>query len=294
MRGSSDIIARVRRQYRFDLAANTTYGCGGTARVAYFPESEDEIAAVFSDLKVRGERFFVLGGGSNVLAQDGMFEGAILSSAGMRNIEILPDGNLLCGAGVRIPELLALCQREGFGGLEYLAGIPATVGGAAYMNAGAAGRSISENIEYVRLYDGAFRNLSAEECNFTYKNSTMRNINCIISAVCLKVFRSTNEMVRAAIKNSLSKRSALPRGRSCGCIFKNHRGVSAGKIIEAAGLSGKRFGEAQVSSEHANFIISSGRRSQDVYALIQQVKCAVRRRMGILLEEEVCYIGDFE
>lgn len=294
MLGSADIFAKVKRQYCFDLAANTTYGCGGTARVAYFPKDEDEIAAVFSNIKERGERLFVLGGGSNVLAQDGMFDGTILSSAGIHNIAVLPDGNLLCGAGVRIADLLALCQREGFGGLEYLAGIPATVGGAAYMNAGAAGKSISENIVYVRIYDGMFRNLSKVDCNFTYKHSTMRDINCVICAVCLAVSRSTSQLVGRAIKDSLLRRSALPKGRSCGCVFKNRCGVSAGKIIEAAELGGTRFGGAQVSLAHANFIISSGRSSQDVYALIQQVKRVVRRKLGILLNEEVCYIGDFE
>ena len=178
--------------------------------------------------------------------------------------------------------------------LEYLAGIPATIGGVAYMNAGARGRSISENIVYVRIFDGMFRNLTAEECNFTYKHSTMRDINCVICAVCLAFSRSTSEKVGLAIKESLIFRSALPRGRSCGCVFKNRRGVSAGKIIEAAEMGGVKFGSAQVSPVHANFIISSGSRSQDVYSLIKRVKCTVRRRMGLQLEEEVCYIGDFE
>ena len=294
MGGNADIFAKVKRLYNFDLAANTTYCCGGKARVAYFPKDESEAAAVFSRLKENGERFFVLGGGSNVLAQDGMYHGAILCSAAMRTITYLPDGSLLCGAGVKVSELLALCQREGFCGLEYLAGIPATVGGIAYMNAGAGGKSISENVVYVRLFDGVFRNLSVEECDFTYKHSTMHDINCLICAVCLSVSRSTSEEVGCAIKERLLKRSSLPKGRSCGCVFKNHRGISAGMIIEAADLCGVRFGGAQVSCEHANFIISRGNRSADVYALIRQVKRVVRKRMGVSLDEEVCYIGDFE
>lgn len=290
----TDIFANVNRQYSFDLAANTTYGCGGRARVAYFPKDEVQAAAVFSRLSGRSERFFVLGAGSNVLAQDGVYNGAIISSAAMKSITYLPNGNLLCGAGVKIADLLALCQREGLGGLEYLAGIPATVGGAAYMNAGAGGKSISENIVYVRLYDGTLHNLTAKECNFTYKHSTMCDINCIICAVCLSVSRSTSEIVGRTIRERLLKRAAIPKGKSCGCVFKNRRGVSAGMIIEAADLTGLSFGCAKVSREHANFIINSGSRSQDVYALIGRVKRSVKRKMGVTLDEEVCYIGDFE
>ena len=291
---NADRFAEVKRLYNFDLAANTTYGCGGKARVAYFPKDESEAASVFSRLKENGERFFVLGGGSNVLAQDGMLCGAILSSAAMRTITYLPDGNLLCGAGVKVSELLALCQKEGFCGLEYLAGIPATVGGIAYMNAGAGGKSISENVVYVRLFDGVFRNLNVKECDFTYRHSAMRDINCLICEVCLSVSRSTSEDVSLAIRERILKRSSLPKGRSCGCVFKNRHGVSAGMIIEAADLCGARFGGAQVSCEHANFIINRGSRSADVYALIRHVQRVVRKRMGVSLNEEVCYIGDFE
>ena len=121
---NADIFVGVERQYGFDLAANTTYGCGGKARVAYFPKNEDETAAVFDYLNACGERLFVLGGGSDVLAQDGFFDGAILSTTAMRTVSYLPNGNLLCGAGVKVSELLAFCRTEGLCGLNTLREYP--------------------------------------------------------------------------------------------------------------------------------------------------------------------------
>lgn len=285
-------------RYNFSFASNTTYGCGGIAKAALCPRSEREGASAFSRLLKSGKRFCVLGGGSNVLAQDGFYDGYVLSTSRIKSLSVRVSGEdvaLNVSCGVKVAEVLAFCIKEGYSGLEFLAGIPASMGGVLYMNAGAGGEYIESRVLSVRLSDGEkVRVLSREECNFTYKHSTMRDINCLILGAELALKRTSAKNVAANIKKRLSERGALPRGKSCGCVFENYCGVSAGRLIEDAGLKGAQKGGAFISEKHANFIINEGKASSDVYALIQQAKREVYNKFGITLREEVCYIGDFE
>lgn len=285
-------------RYNFSFAVNTTYGCGGIAKAALYPRSEKEGALAFSRLLKSGKRFCVLGGGSNVLAQDGFYDGYVLSTSHIKSLSVRVSGEdfaLNVSCGVKVAEVLAFCLKEGYSGLEFLAGIPASMGGVLYMNAGAGGEYIESRVLSVRLSDGEkVRFLSREECNFTYKHSTMRDINCLILGAELALKRTSAKNVAANIKKRLSERGVMPRGKSCGCVFENYCGVSAGRLIEDAGLKGAHSGSAFISEKHANFIINEGKASSDVYALIQQAKREVYNKFGITLREEVCYIGDFE
>ena len=285
-------------RYNFNFAANTTYGCGGIAKAALYPRSEMEGALAFSRLLKSGKRFCVLGGGSNVLAQDGFYDGYVLSTSCIKSLSARVSGEdvvLNVSCGVKVAEVLAFCLKEGYSGLEFLAGIPASMGGVLYMNAGAGGEYIESRVLSVRLSDGEkIRVLSREECDFTYKHSTMRDINCLILGAELALKHTSAKIVAANIKKRLSERGVLPRGKSCGCVFENYCGVSAGRLIEDAGLKGAHMGSAFISEKHANFIINEGKASSDVYALIQQAKREVYNKFGITLREEVCYIGDFE
>lgn len=285
-------------RYNFSFAANTTYGCGGIAKAALCPRSEKEGALAFSRLLKSGKRFCVLGGGSNVLAQDGFYDGYVLSTSHIKSLSVRVSGEdfaLNVSCGVKVAEVLAFCLKEGYSGLEFLAGIPASMGGVLYMNAGAGGEYIESRVLSVRLSDGdKVRVLSRKECNFTYKHSTMRDINCLILGAELALKHTSAKNVAANIKKRLSERGVLPRGKSCGCVFENYCGVSAGRLIEDAGLKGAHMGSAFISEKHANFIINEGKASSDVYALIQQAKREVYNKFGITLREEVCYIGDFE
>ena len=285
-------------RYNFSFAANMTYGCGGIAKAALYLRSEKEGALAFSRLLKSGKRFCVLGGGSNVLAQDGFYDGYVLSTSRIKSLSACVSGEdvaLNVSCGVKVAEVLAFCLKEGYSGLEFLAGIPASMGGVLYMNAGAGGEYIESRVLSVRLSDGEkVRVLSREECNFTYKHSTMRDINCLILGAELALKHTSAKIVAANIKKRLSERGALPRGKSCGCVFENYCGVSAGRLIEDAGLKGAHMGSAFISEKHANFIINEGKASSDVYALIQQAKREVYNKFGITLREEVCYIGDFE
>lgn len=277
----------------FSFADNTTYGCGGNADGAFYPKSEEEAAAAYDHLKSSGKKFTVIGNGSNVLASDRGYDGFVLSTKKLAGIT--RDGNACFAlAGTTVKYLLNYCALNGLGGVEYLAGIPATVGGLAFMNGGAHSEYISDNIISVRFYDGKFTDLAKKDCNFGYKYSTMRDVNGIITGVLLDLHPQSPAVTRKKIGAFLSLRAVQPSGRTCGCVFKNPQGAPAGKLIEEAGLKGKSVGKAFVSCKHANFIVNEGGSSSDVYKLIQTVKERVYSFCGVVLEEEVVYIGDFK
>lgn len=277
----------------FDFSRNTTYGLGGRASDAYFPRTVLEAKNLYSELNQRGIPFKIIGNGSNLLVSDSGFDGSVICTKHMQGIVQVGNDRLLCLSGTKISQLLYYCKKHRLSGAEYLYGIPATVGGAAFMNAGVNGAAIGDNIESVKIFDGKIRKLSHEMCNFGYRQSTMRDINCVILSIMLKLENKSEEEIEEKINFYRNRRAHLPKGKSCGCVFKNPNGCSAGYLIEACGLKGARFGGAEVGKEHANFIINDGGTARDVKTLIGIIKDSVFNKFGILLEEEVVYIGDF-
>ena len=282
----------IGRKFDFNFSKNTSYGLGGLCKVAYFPETEEEAIRVFESLKEFNQKFFVLGCGSNVLASDKFFDGAIISTSKLKGIYRTECG-ITCLSGTTVAEVLDYCKKSGLSGLEFLAGIPASVGGITYMNAGAGGKFVSDVLKYCVVYNGNLHNLSNKLCNFGYKHSIMRDTDCIILSCLFKLTQSTPQQVSENINKYISARLAQPKGKSCGCVFKNPDGLSAGKLIEYCGLKGFAFGGARVSRDHANFIMNEGAQASDVYKLIKFVKKTVLQMTGVALEEEVVYIGDF-
>ena len=277
----------------FTFSKFTTYGLGGGAREAFFPKTVREAKNVYRILSEQGKSIEIIGNGSNILASDKGFDGAVISTRNMCGIVRLSDNRLLCLAGTKISCLLKYCKDRGLGGLEYLYGIPATVGGAAFMNAGVSGKTISDNIVNVHIYDGHSTVLDNKSCNFGYRRSTMRDIKALILSIILKTYPCNVKDINEKLSYYKNRRCGLPKGKSCGCVFKNPSNDSAGRLIEAAGLKGMSLGGAYVSCEHANFIINGGSSAQDVKDLIAYVKARVMEKFGVLLEEEVVYIGDF-
>ena len=286
-------IGNVKKINDFSFAKNTTYACGGNAEIAYYPDTIKQATAVYDYLTKTGKNFVVLGNGSNVLASDKNFDGEVLCTKHLKGISQTGPNTIFCFAGTTVAQLMKYCVDYGFGGLEYLAGIPATIGGIAFMNGGAGGLYICDNVVNVMLYNGVIRNFSNKKCNFGYKYSIMRDINSLILGVELRIYPRNSEKVRENISTYLNYRKFHPKGASCGCVFKNVGSISAGKIIDDCGLKGLTCGGAVVSSEHANFLINNGGSAADVYELISTVKNRVFERTGIKLEEEVVYIGDF-
>ena len=286
-------IEHIKKINGFSFAKNTTYGCGGNAEIAYFPDSIKQAEVVYDYLSQSCKNFVILGNGSNVLASDKDFDGAVLSTKKIVGITKTSSNTIFCHAGTKVSELMKFCVDNELSGLEYLAGIPATVGGLALMNGGAGGLYIGENIKNVLLYNGTICEFSNKKCKFGYKYSIMRDINALILGVELKVDPQNSENVRNRISMYLDRRKFHPKGPSCGCVFKNVGKLSAGKIIDDCGLKGLKYGGACVSVDHANFLINNGGCASDVYNLIGAIKNKVFERTGIMLEEEVVYIGDF-
>lgn len=289
-----DIIEKVSKSCSFRFADNTTYRSGGFSRIAYFPKSIRQSVAVFDYLKSLEIQFVILGNGSNILAADSFFDGAVFGTKNLAGVYRSGENSIFCRAGTKVSSLLKYCVDNNLGGLEYLAGIPASIGGLTYMNGGASGKFISGNVVKVKFYDGKSRNLTNKDCKFGNKYSIMRDIEGVILGAELSVYSENGLNVKNNIASVLKSRAKQPKGASCGCVFKNPDGKSAGKIIEEAGLKGLKSGGAEVSFDHANFIINSGTSSSDVYRLIKEVKRRVFEVSGIMLEEEVVYIGDFK
>lgn len=290
---NDELLESVYRDDNFRFADNTTYGVGGHAKTAYFPDSVQNLKAVFNYLVAQNERFVVLGNGSDILAADGGFDGCVICTKRLKGIYETQDDTLYCLAGTTVGDLLKYCTFKGLSGLEYLAGIPATMGGIAYMNGGAAGTYICDNIVKIDFFDGKNRSFSNNQCDFGYKYSIMRDIIGVITGVEFKVCPEKPENVKKNIACVLNGRNWHPKGKSCGCVFKNPQNVSAGKLIDECGLKGLSVGGAVVSDKHANFILNNGGSAADVKKLIDKVKQTVFEKTGILLQEEVVYIGDF-
>lgn len=292
MRKTENTLNDVNIELNFDFSKHTTYGLGGKAKIAYFPKNEEEAVAVYKYLKKRGEKFIILGKGSNLLVSDNFFDGSVICTKSLQGIEI--DGNCLkILSGTTVQQLLSFCVKNGITGFEYLAAIPASIGGLAAMNGGTYNKRIGSNILSVRIFDGKIREFSNKNCNFGNKHSTMSDINALILAVYVSFERDSPQTVEGNIKHFHDLRKFQPKGKSCGCVFKNPEGLSAGKIIDEVGLKGFKIGGAEVSREHANFIINNGGSASDVYTLIKAVKSAVYEKTRISLEEEVIYIGEF-
>ena len=287
------ILNRVWRDENFTFSKYTTYGVGGGARYAYFPHNMLEARVVYDKIESSGEKLFVLADGSNVLASDRGFNGSVLCTRQLRGIVRVDESTIFCLAGTPVNDILKYCREKGLGGLEYLAGIPASIGGLAFMNGGVGDKYISSNILSVKIYNGKDHNLLNHDCSFTYKHSTMRDIKCLILGVCLSVYKDSNISITNKINERLEARRKLPSGRSCGCVFKNSDGVSAGRLIEECGLAGYGTSRVFVSKIHCNFIINNGASADEIKNLIYKVKTAVFQKLNVRLEEEVVYVGSF-
>ena len=277
----------------FKFSTNTTYGLGGGALAAYIPENIRQATAIYDYIKDNSTKLVVLGNGSNILASDKYFDGAVIVTKRLNEIFLTGESAVFCRAGVKVSTLLKFCLERGLTGVEFLAGIPATIGGIVCMNGGAGGKYIDSSVLNVEIYDGKIRNLTNKQCHFSHKYSIMRDINGLILGIWLNLTPENPVKVRENINYYIDKRKSLPKGKSCGCVFKNPEGASAGKLIDEVGLKGLRIGGAEVSLKHANFILNNGANSADIYRLIKLVKNKVLEKTGILLEEEVVYIGDF-
>ncbi len=276
------------------LARYTTFKVGGPADYLVFPARRQYLLKVLDFLEEEDIAYFPLGGGSNLLVRDGGVRGVVLSFAGLKKIE-LEDGVLVAEAGVSLARLLSFCLEKGLSGLEFLAGVPATVGGAVVMNAGAFGKEIKDFLEGLLLYQGGeLKYFRREELLFFYRGLSLPRGSLVVAAV-FRLFSTSPKDVEAAISKFLKiRREKQPLSYpSAGSIFKNPSLAPAGFLIEAVGLKGMCRGGAEISQKHANFIVNKGGAcAQDILALIEIAKERVFREFGIALEEEIRIVGE--
>ena len=274
----------------FDFSKHSSIGCGGTAPIAFYPQSVEELIALVEKLTKDGVRYYVLGNLTNVLPPDEEVDFAVVSTKRLNAIAM--GDRVFASVGVTSGALLRACKHAMRSGAEFLSGIPCTLGGALYMNAGAGGKYISEIVENVLvLREGERHILSVEDCLYSYKKSVFMANNDIILGASLALEHATGEQVQERENFYLQRRWHLPQGRSMGCIFKNPPEKSAGALIEGCGLKGMRVGGAQISIQHANFIINDRKAtSADIQGLISLIKNAVYSQYGICLEEEIRYL----
>jgi UDP-N-acetylmuramate dehydrogenase len=277
------------------LAPYTTFGIGGTAEWFFEPKNLDELSVAYRRAHEMSDDVRVLGGGSNLLVADGDIKAAIISMRRFepRSIEHAEGSSTVrTSAGVPMHRLVKQCARWGLSGLEYMTGIPGTVGGAIYMNAGGTSGAIGSRIMAIDVMDtaGTIRHIRAKDIRWAYRSSNLRKSLVVYAE--LELVRKNAEDVRMTMNELFKRKSAAQplRAHSAGCFFCNPDGDSAGRLVDSAGLKGFRVGGAEVSMKHANFLINRGNATaSDVMELVRQVRDAVLRRFNVELKNEVHY-----
>jgi UDP-N-acetylmuramate dehydrogenase len=282
---------RAERGKRF--ADLTSLRVGGAIDWVITPQTEDEAAAIVYELDKAGIGWRPLGSGSNVLADDADHHYVVLNLSNMKG-EVHIDGELVSvSAGYSLPRLCIDVARAGLAGIEGLGGIPGTVGGALWMNAGAYGHEIGTVTEKVRVArDGKVVEIAGDSIEWNYRHTSFREGELLLGAT-LRLKHDDAEQIKARMDEVKRKRLATqPHGaRSAGCFFKNPPAstIGTGKMIDEMGMKGQRRGSAVVSPVHANFIVTEGEnaRAEDALALAEEIRERVRREQGIELEYEV-------
>ena len=284
---------------RFPMAPLTTFRIGGPAALYLEPESERDLVASGRAVAETGLPFVVVGKGSNILVSDLGFPGLVLRLGKGFRWTAREGSRLAAGGAMPFPALSGVALRHALTGLEFGIAIPATVGGAVRMNAGAHGHETAEvldRIEVFRLREGRTIRLRAAEAGFAYRRSKLPEDGVVVSAsVALAPGRL--EQIRAEMDEVRDwRRRTQPLAEpNCGSVFMNPAGAHAARLIEEAGLKGLALGTASVSIKHANFIVASaGATAADVVALIGQVQRTVEERTGTRLEPEVQLVGEFD
>ena len=278
------------------LAKHTTLRVGGPADVYVEPASEEDLAGILKFCSGHDVPFFVIGRGSNLLVRDGGFRGVIicLSHANFNRIEAAGE-RLRCGAGAKLKNVAVEAKRLGLSGMEFLEGIPGSVGGALRMNAGAMGGATFDAVESVRLmdFDGNIQEVTPQEMPVAYRGcGTLKN-HIAISAVFKGRPDSHESIVQRMSAFNRKRWTTQPAAPSAGCMFKNPETIPAGKLIDELGLKGARVGGAMVSAEHGNFIVNDGNATaRDVLELIAILRARAKEARGIELQTEVEIIGE--
>ena len=288
---SSRLAVRAERGRRF--AELTSLRVGGSIDWVISPQTEEQAAAIVYELEQAGIGWRALGSGSNVLADDGEHHYVVLALKDLKG-EVRFTGDLVhVSAGYSLPRLCIDVARQGLSGIEGLGGIPGTVGGALWMNAGAYGHEIGTVTASVRVArEGRVVEVPGDTVQWNYRHTSFKDGELLLGAT-LRLTPDDAEAIMARMEDAKSRRLATQPhgGRSAGCFFKNPpaSSIGTGKMIDEMGMKGVRRGSALVSPVHANFIVTEGEnaRAEDALALAEEIRERVKREQGIELEYEV-------
>jgi len=284
------------------LDRHTYYGIGGPAAIFFVPKSIEDIKTFSKKWTGTKVPLFFLGQGSNVLASDAGFDGVVIKTGKMPTRIEFSNGNLYVSSSVLVSSLLRQASKQGWDGLEFLAGIPGSVGGVVAMNAGTHLGEAKDKIlsvEAISLETGNEQEYFLEDLSFDYRSSFFLGSNSLVLGCTFKCELDSPKNVKEKIDNVLIRRKKTQplEKSSCGSVFKNpySHGMRSWEVIDELGLRGYQIGGAQISEKHPNFILNVQRaRASDVKALIDLVKSKAKSEMNIEMHEEVKYLGDFD
>ena len=279
------------------MKRHTSFRAGGEAKWFAIPETAEELKAVLAVCQKADTPWYVVGNGSNLLVSDHGFPGVIISTAKFDKLEVAGE-TVTAGAGVLLSKLANTAYKAGLTGLEFAAGIPGSVGGAAVMNAGAYGGEMKHVLRSVTVLtkDGEVKKLLAEELELGYRTSVIPKCGYLVLEAEFALKEGNPEEIKAVMDDLAGRRKDKQplEYPSAGSTFKRPEGYFAGKLIEDAGLKGFSVGGAEVSEKHAGFVINKkDATASDIYNLCKEVERRVLEKFGVSLEMEVKLLGEF-
>ena len=293
----SVLYPTIKIQYN-DALSNYTYTkTGGKADVTVFPKTVDEVKTIVDWARNEDVALTILGNASNLIVRDGGIRGIVMILTDLDSVTKTEAGYIVADSGARLIDVSYCALTEQLTGLEFACGIPGSIGGAVYMNAGAYGGEVKEVITSVDVItrEGEFKTYTNEACDFSYRHSIFQSNDDIILTVTFQLV--DGEPI--AIKEDMMHFTDLRESKqpleypSCGSVFKRPVGYYTGKLIQDAGLQGKQIGGVQVSTKHAGFMVNVDEgTATDYIELIQYVQAAIKEKFNVILETEVRVIGE--
>ncbi len=278
------------------MALHTSFKIGGRADILLRPENCEQLKSVLTCAKTADIPCFILGNGSNLLVSDSGIEGAVVCTSGLNQIRLVNECEIYAEAGATLAALCVFAKEHSLTGLEFAYGIPGSVGGALYMNAGAYGGDMSQVVTSADSLDSSFNTVTrgVEELGLGYRKSIYKTNNEVIVGVTFKLQKGNREEISDAMNNYISKRkTSQPLDfPSAGSTFKRPEGYYAAALIDECNLKGKSVGGAKVSEKHAGFVINFNKATcNDVLELINVIRQTVKDEKGVDLETEVIFVG---
>ena len=280
------------------MADYCTFKAGGNAKQLYLVSNVQGLKEVLSIIRSLNQKPYILGNGSNILVSDKGIEDPVVMLCDDFNNITVEDDEITAGAAALLSKVSRVAYENGLGGAEFASGIPGTVGGAIFMNAGAYGGEMKDIVTSVDLLkNGKEITVSSEDMNFSYRHSIAMDEDMIVLRMRIKLVRKDKSEILSLMDDlNGRRRDKQPlEYPSAGSTFKRPEGYFAGKLIMDSGLSGERVGGAMVSTKHCGFIINyDNATATEIYELIKKVQSIVYEKQGVMLEPEVRLIGDFE